>query len=280
MIQQEARAKKSNRKLWIISALVIVAALVIYFPIYRQQQLTAPQQLFAKGVEQESRGQLGVAEQIYREVYQLYPQSHEAVEALLKIGKIWQHDYQNGQQALLNYLQLEHDYPDSPLVLPAREEAAQIIKYTLCDYSRAVEFYQRLLDLNKGTPDKYYYEIADCYFRLGNYPQARIELETLLETYPHSLLIADALYRKGGLLLLEGRTEDARKDWRRLIEAYPDSSHRIQAEFDLAKLLEEEQHLIEALQSYRQLEGSLRSLLLQQKIEHLERRIAAKKEAI
>lgn len=280
MIQQEIGAKKPNRNRWFFSVLIALALAAILVLVYRQQQVTAPQKLFVKGIEQESLGQLSAAEKSYREIYQDYPQAQVAAEALFRIGKIWQYDHQDEQMALLNYLQLEHDYPESPLVLPAREEAAQIVKYSQRDYSRAVEFYQRLLDLNTGTPDQYYYEIADCYFRLKNYSQARIELETLLENYPHSSLIADALYRKGGILLLEGRKEEARQDWHRLIEQHPDSGYRIQAEFDLAKLLEEEEHLNEALQRYQQLKGVLQPSSLQEKIEHLERRIAEKKGTI
>jgi len=276
---QEAKTKKSSRRRWILFALLALGLVASLFPVYRQQQLTAAQRLFAKGVELESLGKITAAEKSYREIYQQFPQAQEAAEALFKIGKLWQYDHQDEQKALLSYLQLEHDYPDSPFVLPAREEAAQIVKYVLHDYSRAIEFYQRLLDLNKGTPDHYYYEIADCYFRLENYPQARIELETLQEDYPHSTLIPDVLYRKGGILLLEGETEGARQDWQHLVERYPESPYQVQAKFDLAKLLEEEEHLEEALQSYRKLEGFSRPSLLQKKIEHLERRIAEKKGA-
>ncbi|MDA3904311.1 MAG: tetratricopeptide repeat protein [Desulfuromusa sp.] len=278
--QQETKTKTSSRKRWILSVLVVLVLTTSLFLVYRRQQFTAPQRLFAKGIELESLGKISAAEKSYQEIYQNYPQAPEAVEALLRIGKLWQHDHQDEQMALLNYLKLEHDYPDSPLVLPAREEAAQIVKHTLRDYSQAIVLYQRLLDLNMGTPDLYYYEIADCYFRLENYPQARIELETLLATFPHSPLAPDVLYRKGGILLLEGRAEDAQQDWQSLIEQYPDSKYRIQAEFDLAKLLEEEEHLTEALQRYRQLEGFSQPLLLKEKIKHLERRIAEKKEAI
>ncbi|NOQ42003.1 MAG: tetratricopeptide repeat protein, partial [Desulfuromusa sp.] len=280
LIQQEIGAKKPNRNRWVFSVLIALALAAILVSVYRQQQVSAPQKLFVKGIEQESLGQLSAAEKSYREIYQDYPQAQVAAEALFRIGKIWQYDHQDEQKALLNYLQLEHDYPESPLVLPAREEAAQIVKYSQRDYSRAVEFYQRLLDLNTGTPDQYYYEIADCYFRLKNYSQARIELETLLENYPHSSLIVNALYRKGGILLLEGRKEEARQDWHRLIEQHPDSGYRIQAEFDLAKLLEEEEYLNEALQRYQQLKGVLQPSSLQEKIEHLERRIAEKKGTI
>lgn len=280
MIQQEIQAKKSSCGGWFVLVLLILVVAGISVPVYRQQQLKAPQKLFARAIEQESLKNIAGAEKNYREVYQRYPRSKEAAEALLKIGKIWQYDYRDAQKALLSYLQLEHDYPSSPLIFTAREEAAQIVKYTLHDYSRAVEFYYRLLELNAGSPDQYYYEIADCYFRLENYPQTRIELEILLETYPESSLAAAALYRKGGILLLEGEAGAAQQNWQYLIEQYPDSKYRVQAEFDLAKLLEEEAHLQEALQRYQQLEGKVESPLLREKIEHLQQRIAAKKEAI
>ena len=275
-IQQEARPKKSRFKLWLIVVLVLSASIVALFYGYRQQQLTAPQRLFSLGVKQESLGNIEAAEKSYRDIYQHYPHAPEAAEALLRSGKIWQYNHRDGQRALLSYLQLEYDYPDSPLVLPAREEAAAIVKYTLKDDSRAIEFYQRLLDLNTGQLDQYYYEIADCYFRLKNYPQARIELEILLEKFPDTPLAPEVLYRKGGMLLLEGRITAAQQDWQSLIDQYPDSSYRLQARFNLAKLLEEQGKLEEALLSYRQIEGFSDSQLLQKKIDHLEQRIAEK----
>ncbi|WP_321367793.1 tetratricopeptide repeat protein [uncultured Desulfuromusa sp.] len=278
--QQETRKKRFNLKRWIFAVAGIVMLLVVCFPFYRKQQLTAPQRLFSEAVELESLRNTTAAEKKYREVYQNYPQSQEAAESLFRIGNIWRFDHQDMQKALLNYLKLEHDYPHNPLVLPAREEAARIVKYTQRDYSRAIEFYQRLLDFNAGNPAQYYYEIADCYFYLENYSQARIELESLLEKYPQSDLAPDALYRKARILILEGLTEEARRDWLDIIERYPGSKHRTQAEFDLAKILEEEGSLQEALQHYQQLVGKLEPALLEEKIKHLEQRIEEKREAI
>lgn len=280
MKQQETQGKTSNRNRWIILILVVLALAASFYPAYHQQQLTASQRLFAEGVKLESLGQPASAEKIYQEIYQRYPQTQEAAASLFRIAKFWQLNRQDVQRALLYYLKVEHDYPENPLVLPACEEAARIVKYALRDFSRAIEFYQRLLDLNTGTPDQYYYEIADCYFRLENYPQARIELETLLEKYPQSTLSADVLYRKAGILLLEGRAEEARQDWLDVIDQYPDSKYRIQAEFDLAKVLEEDGFLTEALQHYQQLKGDVEPALLDEKIKHLQKRIKDKREAI
>ena len=271
---------KSNKSLgfWLILSLAVLVG--VAWPVYQRQQLTVSQQLLRQGEQLESLGQIKAAHKVYQQLYQDYPQAAVAPAALLRSGRIWQHDRQQDQQALLSYLQLEHDYPDSLLVQVAREEAARIVKYSLRDYSRAIEFYQRLLDGAISKQDQYLYEIADCYFRLDNYTQARIELETLEQQYPQSDLLPDLLYRKGGLLLLEHRLEEARKDWQRLIEGFPESPYREQARFNLAKLLEEDNLLPEALEQYQQLTDYPQPSILEEKIEHLKQRIATKKKAL
>ena len=273
-----AKNKKSRRWIWFLLLFLLILAAAV--PIYQQRQLTAPQRLFEAAVKQESLGEVDAAQQLYQQLYQQYPQSDLAAEALLRSGQIWQYDRRQDQQALLSYLQLEHDFPNHPLVRKAQETAAHIIKYSLRDYSRAIGFYQRLLDQPTDEADKYLYEIADCYFRLDNYSQARIELETLLEEKPESSLLPDVLYRKGGLLLLENRLDAARADWQRLVDEFPDSNYSVQARFNLAMLLEEDDRLQQALKLYQQLEDYPRPSLLEEKIEHLKKRIAAKKKAI
>lgn len=271
---------KSNKYRWLGIFLVLAVVGIIAWPQYQRYQQTLPQQLLSQGAKLESLGQIEAAQQLYIQLYKDYPQTAVAPAALLRSGRIWQHDRHQDQQALHSYLQLEHDYPESQLVQIAREEAARIVKYSLRDFSRAIDFYQRLLDDAIANQDKYLYEIADCYFRLDNYIQARIELETLQQRYPQSDLLPDLLYRKGGLLLLEQRLEDARDDWQQLINEFPDSPYQVQARFNLAKLLEEDNQLQEALEMYQQLTDFPQPLILEEKIKHLKQRIATKKKAI
>ncbi len=278
--QGELKRKANNRKAWLLFFLLIILLGIIGLPYVQDYRLTLPMRLLAKGVEYESLGQLDLAEQTYVKLKQRYPHTPAAEEALFRMGRIWQDDRKDMPQALLTYLQLEHDYPESTYVLPARQEAAWIVKYAQRDYSAAIGYYQHLLELDKDNADRYLYEIADCYFRLENYPQARIELETLLEDYPHSELTADALYRRGGILVLENRPEAAKQSWKQLIDRFPDSSYRSQAEFNLARMFEEEGLLQEALDLYRKLTDFPRPSLLQEKIKHLEQRIEKKSKAI
>lgn len=278
---QETRKNKKYQKLrWFLLILLVVVTSGALYPVYLQRQVSAPQRLLNKAIEQESMGQIATAEKLYRELYEDYSRTEEAAAALFHLGKLQQYDHRDARLALLSYLQLEKEYPESPLLGAARRESARLVKYSLRDYSQAIGYYQRLLEAQDGKADQYLYEIADCYFRLENYQQARIELETLIEEMPDSPLIADALYRKGGLLLLENRVAEARQSWAQLIEQYPESSYRPQAEFNLAKLLEEEDLLAEALKKYEQLTDFPRPAMLQEKIEHLKKRIAAKKKAI
>jgi len=278
--EQRDQIRKNKSRLWFWSLLALLTLLAVSLPAYRQYRQTAPQRLFGEAEKLENRGAIEPAQQRYQQLYKEYPGSELAPEALLRSGRIWQLDRRHNQQALLSYLQLEHDFPDSNLVQTAREEAARIVKYSLRDYSRAIEFYQRLLDDAGDKGDQYLYEIADCYFRLDNFTQARIELETLIEKFPQSSLVPDVLYRKGGLHLLEKQLDAARADWQRLVEEFPESVYAPQARFNLAKLLEEEGHLLEALKQYQLLTDYPRPALLKEKIEHLKQRISSKKKAI
>jgi len=277
---RDLQKAKSNKKRWIWFSLSLVVLVFVAWPTYQQRQKSLPQQLLSQAEKFESLGQIEAAQDIYLQIYRDYPQDAVAPAALLRSGKLWQYDRQQDQQALLSYLQLEHDYPDSDLLQSAREAAAQIIKYSLRDYSRAIVAYQRLLDSASTKQDQYLYEIADCYFRLDNYIQARIELETLEKQYPQSDLLPELLYRKGGLLLLEKRPKDARKDWQRLLKEYPDSLYQAQTRFNLASLLEEENFLQAALEQYQQMKDFPQPLILQEKIAHLKQRIKNKQKGL
>ncbi len=277
--RQHLQAKKNNKRwLWSIPLLALLAAGLL--PIYQQRQLSAPERWLNQGARLEAEGEFVAAQQLYQQLYADYPQAEQAPQALLRSGRIWRLDRQHDQQALLSYLQLEHGYPRSPLVLTAQQEAAKLVKYSLRDFSRAIEYYQRLLDADPSAGDDYLYQIADCYYRLDNYNQARIELDSLLQGYPQSALRATALYRKGGLHLLEKQLEQAQQSWQQLVDQHPQSEYAVQARFNLAKLLEEQSRLSEALQQYQQLSDFPQQQLLEDKIERLKKRIAAKKEAI
>lgn len=283
-LKQELKPRKTtNRKNKALTGLLLLllplAALFLY-PQVLEYQSSEVQRLMTKGIRLESLGRAPEALETYSRVLSEHPQAKEAAEALYRRARLWHFDLQDPQQALLKYLQLERDYPDSDKILAAREAAARIVKFNLRDDMQAIGYYQRLISSGQGDQDLYLYEIADSYFRLENYPQARIELENLLSEHPQSELIPDALHRKSIILVLEKRLEEAQQNWQRLADAYPDSSYAGRARFNLARLLEEKGELDLALEEYHKLENYPRPLLLEQKIDHLTRRIEIRNEGL
>lgn len=233
-----------------------------------------------EAIKYEGDGLFDKAQSLYQELVKNHQQTQQSVDALLRLARLQQYDYHDERHALIYYLQLEKNYPDSLQAYEARAEAAHIVKYSLRDYSRAIVFYQQLLNDEQGPLDQYLYEIADCYFRLEKYTQARIELETLIEEHPESDQLDAALYRSGHLLVLEKKDELAAKNWQRLIDEHPRSTYRAQAELSLARMLEEQNQLTKALERYRQLDRSQQPALLEEKIKSLQKRIEVKNKAI
>ena len=88
--------------------------------------------------------------------------------------------------------------------------------------------------------------MADCYFRLNNFEQARIEFESLLKNYPDSALIAEVQYRIAMTYALEGKLPEAAAAYRLVMERWPDSPYALEASFGLATVLEEQEKLLEA----------------------------------
>jgi tetratricopeptide (TPR) repeat protein len=280
LISRKSTKSKSSQLKYAILLLVLLLTGVIGYTMWSDYFSSEAQRLLTKGVKLESLGRSTEALDKYRRIIAVYPHETTAPDALYRMARLWQFDLQDPQQALLKYLQLERDYSDSSHIQQVREAAAQIVKIDLGDDIQAIGYYQRLLDSEQGRPDHYLYEIADSYFRLENYPQARIELENLLAAYSDSSLIPEVLHRKATILVLENRIEEAAQDWQRLIEEFPDSVYASRAGFNLATVLEEKGELELALEEYRKLQQYPRPLLLEQKIDHLTRRIQNRNEGL
>lgn len=276
------KATKTRIKLIknLILLLILLLIGVVGYTGWQEYRVSEPQRLLTKGVKLESLGRSTEALENYKQIMARYPQGSLAPEALYRKARIWHFDLQDPHQALLRYLQLERDYADSSYLQRSRESAARIVKIDLGDDMQAIGYYQRLLSSGQGSLDQYLYEVADSYFRLKNYPQARIELENLLSTYPDSPLIPELLHRKATILVLENRMDEANHDWQRLVEDFPDSEYAGRARFNMASVLEEKGELESALEQYRNLQHYPQPLLLKQKIEHLTRRIQNRNEGL
>ena len=278
-LQKELRAKRTERRKAVLIGSFILIGL-ISVSTYLLWNRYRPAALLQQGIRLEQQNDLTNAIDSYAQLIERYATSKEAPDALYRHGRILQYDQGDDQRALLSYLQLEKDYPQSVLVVSAQQEAAKLTKYRLGNCGQAIPIYQRLIEQVGVTGDIHQYEIADCYARLKNWSQAAIEFETLLDSFPQSDLGSITSYRLAESWLLSNQKEKARSGFEKIVRIYPKSQIVHEARFRLAEMLEEEEHLKEALQAYSALTGYPRQDLLKQKILRLKERIARKKKVL
>ena len=176
---------------------------------------------------------------------------------------------------------MEKNYPRTELACKAQGRVAEIYKYRLRDFNRAIVAYQKLLDSGCSRDDRVQNELADAYFRLNNFEQARIEFENLVKNYPKSPLVPEAEYRIALAFSLDGKPGEAEAAFRRMVGEHPESSFATEARFALAGVLEEQGQLVEALKILKNLKGIYPSAeILVKKTDQVRQRIAKKKKAV
>lgn len=237
---------------------------------YRQAESLARQGDYSGAVEKLDRLSSSASSQ-----QDLVPQ------ALLLAGQILEFNLQQYQRALLFYLRLVRDYPQSEQAITAQRQAATIYKQHLRDYSSALTLLQRLVDVHVPDADHIHYQVADCYFLLENYEQARIEFESLLKTYPESTLLPEVQYRIGMAYLLDGQPSKARAAFAEELRRWPESPFAVEAGFALAGVYERQDQLRKALDELRKLKGRYPNAgILNHRINQVKERMARKKKAI
>jgi len=236
---------------------------------------------FQQGQELVEEGDYQGAVDLFEAIYHRHPGFHLAPQALLEAGEVLNLYQQRYPEALLTYLLVEKDFPESPAAHKARRQIAEIYKYRLRDYSQAVVAYQKILDDGISDGDHIQYELADSYFRLNNFEQARIEFESLLKNWPQSPLVPQVHYRIATAYLRDGDVKAAEAAFRGVIRDWPDDPFAIEARFGLAGVLEEGEQLVKALKVLEDLRGAYPNAeILEQRIAQVQERIRKKKKAI
>lgn len=280
--EERKRARKTSNKfrLWVISGIILIP-LVCGLYLYHMHQDQTPQTLFRRAEKLVDKGAYRRAVSQLRSIYEHYPNTDNAPQALLLAGDVLLLNLQKEQEALLSFLLVERDYPDTSWGKAARQRSAEIYKYRLQDYGRALVAYQKILDSKSSDGEHTQYEIADTYFRMNNFEQTRIEFESLLNDYPDTKLFPEALYRIGTVFFLEGKFTDAMTVLQKLCHDYPDNAFALEGYFALAQIHEERGELRKALQVLKGLEGRYaKESILEQRIAQIVQRIKKKNRAI
>jgi TolA-binding protein len=275
------QGKAPKQRLWIFLGLIMVALAAAGAYWYQANLQTRLEERFQEGLVLRQETRYSEAVELFKGLHDEQPSFVRIPEALFQTAEIQDLYLGRYSDALLTYLMLERDYPDAPEVFAARKQVAVLYKYRLNDCGQAIAVYQKVLDDADGNSDQLQYEVADCYFRLNNFAQARIEFESLLKNDPQSDLFAEVQYRIAMTYALEGKLPEAAGAYRVVIERWSESSYAVEASFGLATVLEEQEELVEALKILEELKGIYpKEDILARKTEQVRERIEKKKKAI
>lgn len=277
-LRRQGKSRKKKLIIWSCLALAVLAVAGSFW--YRTNLDDILQDRFQESLILQNEGNYADALVLFQDLYKKHPDFKRSPEALFQAAEILNHYQLNHQEALLCYLLLERDYPESPRVLDAQHRAAEIYKYRLEEHILAISTYQKVLDQVTDDADRVQYEVADSYFRLSNYEQARIEFAALLKNYPQSPLLPEVQFRIGMTYALEGQLPEAAGAYRLVTEKWPESTYAAEAKFSLATVLEEQEELQQALEILEGLQDYSNQDVLEQKIEKVRNRIAKKQKAI
>ncbi len=281
MAELKRQGKAPKKRLWVFLALTFVLLVAAGAFWYYANLQTRLEETFQKGLALRQAGKYIEAVEIFDQLHDEYPDFVRVPQSLFQVGEIQDLYLGRYSDALLTYLLLERDYPEAVEVVPARKQVAVLYKYRLNDCDQAIAVYQKVLDQPGPENDQLQYEVADCYFRLNNFDQARIEFDSLHKNYPQSLLIAEVQYRVAMTYALEGKLPEAAGAYRLVMERWAESPYALEASFSLATVLEEQEELLEALKILESLAGTYpNQAILERKTAQVRERIEKKKKAI
>jgi TolA-binding protein len=281
MEEMKRQGKSSKKRHWIFFGLILILLFSIGGFWYRSTLQTRLEKTFQKALELRDAGDYDAAVEIFLMLHDEHPAFSQAPQALYQAAEVMALYQQRYSEALLTYLLLERDYPEAAELESARRQVAELYKYRLNDCGQAIAAYQKVLDQPVQDGDQLQYEVADCYFRLNNFEQARIEFESFLKNYPDSNLTAEVQYRIAMTYALENKLPEAAGAYRLVIDRWAESPYALEASFGLATVLEEQEKLLEALNILESLDGIYpKQDILERKTAQVRERIEKKKKAI
>lgn len=283
LLMEELRrqGKAPKKKVWTVLALSLILVLACTAFWFHQTRQARFEEMFQEGLLLREAGKYEQSVDQFMKLYLEQPSFQRIPQTLYQAAEMQNLYLAQYSEALLNFLLIERDFPDAEEVVPARKQAAALYKYRLNDCSQAIVVYQKILDQSGFEDAQLQYEVADCYFRLNNFDQARIEFESLLKNYPQSNLIAEVQYRIAMTYTLESKLPEAAGAYRLVMERWPESPYALEAGLGLATVLEEQEELKAAL---KVLDGLAEKFpnqeILRQKRAQVSERMEKKKKAI
>ena len=207
---------------------------------------------------------------------EIYPDDPLAQESLLWAANLYQHFISDPAQAVRFYQHLLVQYPDSDYSVEARENLGILYEADAAQRHRALQIYQQLLldDKAEARRDYFQFKIASINLKMGRLDQARYEFRTLLEKFPNSTYVAEAYYLVGYSYFLEERFPLALVAFKQTVKDFPGTPVAERAQFFIADTLEENGEFKAALAVFRSLKNKFHNQkILEKRIKSLKSRM-------
>jgi len=228
-----------------------------------------------------NKGQYAKAIVIYKNIIDKKTNNPIYIKALFELGRTY-YFYLNDYPAALRYFyQLIYNYPNNALAVSSQKNIADIYLFKIKDFEKAIEEYNKLLyikSIDVVNREDIIYNIAQCYFNLGNYEQARLEYRYLLEGFPNTHLTSKVYFRIATALHLQGAFIKAINSYQVVISKFPKDKLSNTARLEIARILEDQDKLKEALEIYHKLFKTYENKdMVRNKINQIKLRQEAKK---
>jgi len=119
------------------------------------------------------------------------------------------------------------------------------------DFSNAELLYSRAANLSKNTGDYALFQSAYVAGLLKKYSTKISRLNSLVDSYPNSSYVDDALYEIGRAYLMIDNESEAMKTYRRLLSAQPNSPVSRKAALEIGMIYLNQDKLAEAITAYK-----------------------------
>ena len=151
------------------------------------------------------------AAELYESVYQNYPKSQYADDALWEVGNIYYVNFYDVDRALISFHKLVTEYPDSPLVSESYLKLAQIHEVELGDLPKAIACWNQLLSLGLPREQRRQirFYIGNAHFQLNQFEKALGDFEFLMNAGPVDDITDQARARAGTIMQIQNRYEES-----------------------------------------------------------------------